>query len=140
MPDTVILMCQLEVTSGVCRRHLSYPVLPALLRSLLQCAIRAPKHYLYRTLPDAPRMLAWWTATSAAVTAVRAMGRVPRVLLLGAKAGVLAVAALRAGAQHVTCVERCVPAVTCGLLELMLHHMHTRTVVSIHLSFTATAL
>ena len=71
-----------------------------------QCAIRAPKHYMYRALPDTPRMSAWWAATTAAVQAVHQSGRAPRVLLLGAKAGVLAVAALRAGAVHVTCVER----------------------------------
>lgn len=73
---------------------------------VLQCDIKAPKQYLYRVLPDEYRMSAWWAATTAAVQAVQASGRSPRVLLLGAKAGVLAVAALRAGAVHVMCVER----------------------------------
>lgn len=72
----------------------------------VQSAIRAPKQYLYRILPDSRRIAAWWDATTAAVQAVQDSGRTPRVLLLGAKAGVLAVAALRAGAAHVTCVER----------------------------------
>jgi hypothetical protein len=83
----------------------------------VQCAIRAPKQYLYRVLPDSPRMAAWWNTTTAAVKAVYDSGRTPRLLLLGAKAGVLAVAALRAGAAHVTCVERCVlllKAVSCA--------------------------
>jgi predicted nicotinamide N-methyase len=34
------------------------------------------------------------------------VNRSVRVLLLGAKAGLLAVAAVRAGAVHVTCVEQ----------------------------------
>jgi protein arginine N-methyltransferase 7 len=80
--------------------------------AVLQCAIKAPKHYMHRTLPDSPRMSSWWAATTAAVQAVRSTGKTPRVLLLGAKAGVLAVAALRAGAVHVTCVERYVQACT----------------------------
>lgn len=78
----------------------------AVCRACLQCNITAPKHYLYRVLPDTARMSAWWAATTAAVQAVHDSGRSPRVLLLGAKAGILAVAAVRAGAAHVTCVER----------------------------------
>jgi protein arginine N-methyltransferase 7 len=65
-----------------------------------------PKRYLHRELPDTPRLAAWWAATVAAVAAVAESGRQPRVLLLGAKAGLLAVAAVRAGAVHVTCVEQ----------------------------------
>jgi hypothetical protein len=83
-------------------------VLPLASVLCCQCAIRAAKHHLHRVLPDAARMSAWWAATTAAVQVVRDSGRSPRVLLLGAKAGVLAVAAIRAGADHVTCVERCV--------------------------------
>lgn len=97
----VLYVCRSSAVPGsvskVTNRGVSFPV---------QYAIRAPKQYLYRTLPDSPRMAAWWDATTAAVQAVRASGRTPRVLLLGAKAGVLAVAALRVGAAHVTCVER----------------------------------
>lgn len=99
----------------------------------MQCAIRAPKQYLYRILPDSPRMAAWWNATTAAVQAVRASGRTPRVLLLGAKAGVLAVAALRAGAAHVTCVERCVlllTVVSCALHKATGAGVHAQTWMS----------
>ncbi|WIA22755.1 hypothetical protein OEZ86_009712 [Tetradesmus obliquus] len=71
-----------------------------------QCDIAAPKNYLHRQLLDAPRLSAWWSATAAAVAAVAASGRQPRVLLLGAKGGLLALAAVRAGAVHVTCVEQ----------------------------------
>jgi hypothetical protein len=77
-----------------------------LLLLLLQCHISAPKRYLHSQLPDSHRLTAWWTATTAAVAAVATSGRQPRVLLLGAKAGLLAVAAVRAGAVHVTCVEQ----------------------------------
>lgn len=86
--------------------------------AVLQCDIKAPKQYMYRVLPDEYRMSAWWAATAAAVQAVQASGRSPRVLLLGARAGVLAAAALRAGAAHVTCVERWVDAATDNLLSL----------------------
>jgi predicted nicotinamide N-methyase len=60
---------------------------------------------MYREMPDISRLTAWSNATAQAVQAVHASGRAPRVLLLGAKAGLLAIAAVRAGAVHVTCVE-----------------------------------
>jgi protein arginine N-methyltransferase 7 len=72
----------------------------------LQCHIAAPKQYLHRQLPDTPRLATWCAATAAAVAAVAGSARQPRVLLLGAKAGLLALAAARAGAVHVTCVEQ----------------------------------
>lgn len=72
---------------------------------LLQCDIRAPKQYLQRQLPDSFRLTAWRDATVAAVQAVQSAGRSPCVLLLGAKAGLLALAAVQAGAIYVTCVE-----------------------------------
>eukprot|EP00775_Hariotina_reticulata_P007705 gene7705-7904_t len=74
----------------------------------VKCDTRAPKQYIHRELPDMPRLTAWSTATAQAVQAVQASGRSPRVLLLGAKAGLLAIAAVRAGAGHVTCVEPCI--------------------------------
>jgi protein arginine N-methyltransferase 7 len=64
-----------------------------------------PTQYLQRRLPDTARSTAWWMAVQQAVAAVQDQGRQCRVLLLGCGAGLLAVAALRAGAVHVTCVD-----------------------------------
>jgi hypothetical protein len=67
-----------------------------------------PKRHL-RCLEDTPRQAAMAAAVAAAVRDVEASDRDCRVLLLGAGAGALALAALEAGARHVTCVERCAP-------------------------------
>ena len=72
---------------------------------LLQTDLILPSHYLQRRLPDSHRNTTWWRAVQKAVAAVQAQGRQCRVLLLGGGAGLLAVAALRAGAAHVTCVD-----------------------------------
>jgi hypothetical protein len=62
---------------------------------------------LLRYLADTPRTAAWWAATTAAVrdTAAARRGVAPHVLLLGVRGGLLALAALRAGAGHVTLVD-----------------------------------
>lgn len=74
-----------------------------------QCHIRAPRRHVARELADAPRLAAWLAATHGAVSAMRVHNRpVCHVLLLGARSGVLALAALRAGATYVTCAEECV--------------------------------
>lgn len=71
-----------------------------------QTDLRMPGRLL-RCLDDRQRMEAAVAAVEAAVAAASQQGeRDVRVLLLGSAAGLLALVALRAGAHHVTCVER----------------------------------
>ncbi len=71
-----------------------------------QTDLRMPRRLL-RALDDAPRLAAVAAALRAAVAeASRGGQRDVRVLLLGSGGGLLGRLALRAGAQHVTCVER----------------------------------
>lgn len=82
-----------------------FPSLPQP-RTAPQTDLRMPRRLL-RALDDGPRMAAVAAALRAAVAdASRGGERDVRVLLLGSGGGLLGCLALRAGAQHVTCVER----------------------------------
>ena len=70
-----------------------------------QTDIRMPKRHL-RLLEDGAFNSAFQQAIQAAVAAVAAEDKDCRVLNLGAGAGLHAMMALRAGAHHVTAVER----------------------------------
>lgn len=82
----------------------------------LQADTRLPRRYLDRCLTDASRMQLTEQAVVAAVHDVRGRGLDCRVLVLGAGAGLIPLMALRAGAFHVTCVER---SVQDGLIQCL---------------------
>ena len=71
----------------------------------IQSDVRAPQAYL-SYLCDVARWQAWASAVTQAVAAIRARGCEARVLDLASGAGLVAMHAVRAGAAHVTCVDR----------------------------------
>ncbi len=73
-----------------------------------QTNIRAPKRWADRALPDGYRWGRWWEALLPALARIIDGGvAAPRVLAMGAGGGMLPLMALRAGAGHVVCAERC---------------------------------
>lgn len=79
-----------------------------------QTDICMPKRWAYRSLPDGYRWSRWWEAVQAAMRQLAAAGvTAPRVLVLGCGGGMLPLMALKAGAGHVTCAERCAQMSAC---------------------------
>ncbi|MEW5319762.1 MAG: hypothetical protein WDW38_010893 [Sanguina aurantia] len=96
LPSTLLTAFQAERDHAV-RDSYNY--------ATIQADVAMPKRHL-AYLADKHRLSKMEAAVARAVQRVVSEGKDCRVLLLGAGAGYLAIAALKAGAAHVTCVER----------------------------------